>query len=199
MKIADLCARRHLTIAGIRLGVAQVLWMLLLVCDAGVAAAAGSALTAAEISAEIDASGAKAVVNRLTKGHVDAMGQNDWSRTMDEIWNGRLAFIALAPKLARGTEAGTAEDLTVALARALPVAPAAVLRVIDRRDGPVLGVSRVCGVPFTTPASKDVSGYLRTAQSAVGDVDTPRLQRIKAACLHELAWAANQTGARQRN
>ncbi|MGA3001921.1 MAG: hypothetical protein ABSE20_09345 [Acetobacteraceae bacterium] len=177
----------------------RLIWSvaLLLVCHAGVVAAAGSGTTASEISAEIDAKGAKAVIERLSNAHVDAMGQNDWSRTMDQIWNGRLAYIALAPKLARGADGTSAEDLGIALARALPVAPEAVLRVIDRHDGPVLGVSRVCGVPFAEPSTKDVSGYVRAARSAVGEVDTPRLQHVKAACLEQLTRAAKQLDPRQ--
>ena len=178
--------------ARIRLATKRPIWLvvLLLVCRAGAAATAGSGTSAAEISAEIDAKGAKAVIDRLASSHVDAMGQNDWSRTMDQIWNGRLAYIALAPKLARGAESGPAQDLSVALARALTAAPEAVLRVIDRHDGPVLGVNRVCGAPFADSAAKDVPGYLQAAQAAVGDVDTPRLQRVKTACLAQLARTA---------
>jgi hypothetical protein len=69
-----------------------------------------------------------------------------------------------------------------------------VLRVIDRHNGPVLGVSRICGVPFSEPSAKDVSGYLSAARSAVEEVDEPRLQRVKAACLEQLTRAANQPG-----
>jgi hypothetical protein len=177
----------------------RLVWsiLLLLVCRAGVVAAAESGTTAAEISAEIDTMGAKAVINRLSNAHVNAMGQSDWSRTMDEIWNGRPAFIALAPKLARGADGGPAEELGIALARALPVAPAAVLRVIDRHGGPVLGVSRICGVPFSEPSAHDRSGYLGAARSAVAGVNTPRLQRVKAACLEQLASAAKQPDLQQ--
>jgi hypothetical protein len=174
-------------------------WLIvaLLVCHAGAVVAAGSGLTAAEISAEIDAKGAKAVINRLATANVDAMGRSDWSRAMDQIWNGRLAYIALAPKLAQGADSGPADDLGIALARALPVAPAAVLRVIDRHNGPVLGVGRVCGAPFIEPAAKDVSGYLRAARSAVDEVDAPRLQQVKAGCLERLTLAAKQLDPRQ--
>jgi len=164
----------------------------LLVCHATAVAATGSGMTAAEIGAEIDAKGAKAVINRLSTANVVAMGRSDWSRTMDQIWNGRLAYIALAPKLAQGADSGPADDLGIALARALPVAPAAVLRVIDRHNGPVLGVGRVCGAPFIDPAAKDASGYLRAVQSAVDEVDAPRLQHVKAACLERLTLAAKQ-------
>jgi hypothetical protein len=189
---------QHDSSASIRRDAVRFLWsiMVLLVCHAGALAAEESGLTAAEISAEIDARGAKAVINRLSNAHVNAMGQNDWSRTMDQIWNGRLAYIALAPKLAQGADGSPADDLGIALARALPVAPAAVLRVINRHDGAVLGVSRICGVPFIEPSPKDTSGYLRAAQSAVEEVDTPRLQRIKAACLEQLALAARQLDPR---
>jgi len=180
------------TSAKIRL--VRLVWVLvvLLVYHAGAVVAAGSGMTAAEISAEIDAKGAKAVINRLATANVDAMGRSDWSRTLDQIWNGRLAYIALAPKLAQGADAGPADDLGIALARALPVAPAAVLRVIDRHNGPVLGVGRVCGAPFIEPAAKDVSGYLHAARSAVDEVDAPRLQHVKAACLERLTLAAKQ-------
>jgi hypothetical protein len=171
--------------------------MLLLVCRVSGAAAEGSGMTAAEISAEIDAKGATAVIDRLSNAHVDAMGQNDWSRILDQIWNGRLAYIALAPKLARGTDGKPAEDLGIALARALPGAPEAVLRVIDRHNGPALSVSRVCGAPFIEASTKDPSAYLRAARSAVDDVDTPRLQHVRAACLGQLARAAKQLDPRR--
>jgi hypothetical protein len=189
--------RIHDTLARIR--PARRIWSIVvsLVCHGGVVVAAGSGMTAAEISAEIDAKGAKAVINRLATANVDAMGRSDWSRTMDQIWNGRLAYIALAPKLARGADSGPADDLGIALARALPVAPAAVLRVIDRHNGPVLGVDRVCGAPFIEPAAKDVSGYLRAARSAIDEVDAPRLQHVKAACVERLTLAAKQLDPRQ--
>jgi hypothetical protein len=179
----------------------RLIWsvMLLMVGHAGAAAAEGPGTTPAEISAEIDAKGAKAVIDRLSSAHVDAMGQNDWSRTMDQIWNGRLAYIALAPKLARGAGPGPADDLAIALARALPETPEAVLRVIDRHDGAVLGVSRVCGVPFAVPSANAASGYIRAARSAVGEVDLPRLQHVRAACLERLAQAAKQPEPRPAN
>ena len=177
---------------------ARVLWAIpLTLLLHAVTVAAESNLSASKISAEIDAMGAKAVINRLSHANVNAMGQSDWSRTMDEIWNGRPAFIALAPKLAAGADGAPADDLGIALARALPAAPASVLRVIDRRDGAILGVSRICGAPFIDTPGKAASGYLDSAQSALDDVDTPGLQRVKAACLARLALAAKHLDSRQ--
>jgi hypothetical protein len=105
------------------------------------------------------------------------------------MWMGRAAYIALAPKLAEGTDAGTADDLGISLAHALPLSPNAVLRVIDPGNGSI-GVDVVCGVPFIEDTVKDLSGYIRKAKSRVGNVTTPELQSVKAACLEKLDFAA---------
>jgi hypothetical protein len=143
--------------------------------------------SAAALNAEIDAKGAKEVVNRLNGSHPGANGQNDWSRVADQMWIGRVAYIKLAPKLAPGTDAGTSEDLGISLAHALPLAPITVLGATDSEDGPTLGVSPVCGVPFIGDTVKDIPGYIRHARLAVGKVTTPELQAVKAACLTQLA------------
>lgn len=161
------------------------------------ASAAAPIPSAAALSAEIDAKGAKEVVNRLNGAHPDSNGQNDWSRVIDQMWMGRAAYIKLAPKLAPGTDAGASEDLGISLAHALPLAPITVLRATDLKDGPTLGVSRVCGVPFIEDTVKDIPGYIHAAQLAVGRVTTPELQEAKAACLTQLAAAAKPLPAQQ--
>jgi hypothetical protein len=163
----------------------------------GAASAAAPIPSAAALSAEIDAKGAKEVVNRLNGAHPGANGQNDWSRVIDHMWMGRAAYIKLAPKLAPGTDAGPSEDLGISLAHALPLAPVAVLRATDLKDGPTLGVSRVCGVPFIEDTVKDIPGYIHAAQLAVGKVATPELQVVKAACLRQLAADAKRLPAQQ--
>jgi hypothetical protein len=145
---------------------------------------------AAALSAEIDTKSAREVVNRLGNSPHNAGGENNWSRLVEQMWNGHAAYIALAPKLAPGTDAGTAEDLGIALAHALPLVPSAVLSAIDPNNGPVLGVRRVCGVPFIEGTVKDIPGYIRAAQSSAGKVTSPQLQAVKAACLKQLNEAA---------
>jgi len=153
-------------------------------------AAAAQVPSAAVLSAEIDAKGAKEVVNRLNSTPPGADGQNEWNRVTHEMWLGRAAYIELAPKLAPGTDAGTSEDLGICLAHALPLAPITVLRATDLKDVPALGVSRVCGVPFIEDTVEDVPAYIRVAQEKVGAVTVPGLQDVKAACLKQLDAAA---------
>jgi hypothetical protein len=100
------------------------------------ASAAAPVPSAAALNAEIDAKGAKEVVNRLNRAHPDSNGQNDWSRVTNQMWMGRAAYIKLAPKLAPGTDAGSSEDLGISLAHALPLAPITVLRATDLKDDP---------------------------------------------------------------
>jgi hypothetical protein len=144
----------------------------------------------AALRAEIDAKGPKEVVDRLWNSPQDSKGQNEWDRVTEQMWMGRAAYIALAPKLAPGTDAWPSEDLGISLAHALPLAPNIVLRAIDPKNGPVLGVSRVCGVPFIEDTVKDLPGYIREAKSRVGNVTAPELQTVKVVCLEQLNVAA---------
>jgi hypothetical protein len=96
-----------------------------------------------------------------------------------------------------GTDAATSEDLGISLAHALPLAPITVLRATDPKDGPTLGVSRVCGVPFIEDTVKDIAGYIHAAQLAVGKVATPELQAVKATCLTLLAADAKPLSTQQ--
>ncbi len=74
----------------------------------------------------------------------------------------------------------------MALAFGLPKSPRAVLAAIDPQNGPVLGVDRVCGVPFIEGTISDVNGYIKQAIAAVSAVNDPSLAGVKAACLKDL-------------
>lgn len=152
--------------------------------------AAAQVPSAAALSAEIDAKGAKEVVTRLNNTTPGADGQNEWNRVTHEMWLGHTAYIELAPRLVSGTDAGTSEDLGICLAHALPLAPVTVLRATDLKNGPALGVSRVCGVPFIEDTVKDLPAYIRAAREKVGAVTAPELKPVKAACLMQLDAAA---------
>lgn len=101
---------------------------------------------------------------------------------------GDARWIALAPRLAPGTDAGTSEGLGIALAHALPRNPRAVLAVLGVAGGPVsVSAGRVCGVPFIEDTVKDLTAYRRRAARAVRGVTDPSLVRARAACLSVLA------------
>jgi hypothetical protein len=144
----------------------------------GSSAWAGPAITSpAQVSAAIERQGAATFLASLSA--------DDTDRLMDKIGSGRSEWIALAPKLAEGADAGNAEGLGIELAYALPKNPRAVLSVVDplEGDGHILEISRVCGIPFieTVPA-----GYKVKALRAVRSVTDPRLRDVKARCIKAL-------------
>jgi hypothetical protein len=143
--------------------------------------------SAAAISAEIDAKGAKEVVQRLWDANEgENRGRSDWDRVADQISLGRVAYIKLVPRLAPGTDGAAAEDIGISLAYALPIAPSAVLRVIELNDNNVVRGSRICGVPFLEGSMDDEPSYIRKASLAVSNVTASDLQKVKAACLETL-------------
>ncbi|HEX3918362.1 MAG TPA: hypothetical protein VHW60_13575 [Caulobacteraceae bacterium] len=135
--------------------------------------------TAAEVSQSIVRYGARATVSAL-------FDQKRWDYVAGRIGEGDAAWVALAPKLAPGADAGTAEELPIELAFALPLNPAAVLAAVHTG---AFEVSDVCGAPFIEDTVKDIPGYLRKATAAVARVTDPALAATKAACLQTLAKA----------
>jgi hypothetical protein len=135
--------------------------------------------TPAEVSQSIVQNGARATVSAL-------FDQNRWDYVAGRIGEGEAGWVALAPKLAPGADAGTAEDLPIELAFALPLNPAAVLAAVHTG---AFDVSDVCGAPFIEDTVKDIPGYLRRATAAVTKVADPSLAATRAACLQALAKA----------
>ena len=128
---------------------------------------------------QLDDKGAKATVS--------GMSESEWDNVLTNIDSGNAEWIALVPRLAKGTDGGNSEDLGIGLAYALPKNPKAVLKAIDPDNGPVLGVSRVCSAPFVEDTVKDIPAYIKRARAALTKVRDPALQDIKKACLAELA------------
>lgn len=143
-------------------------------------ALAAPQLTPETIAADIAAHGAGAVVAKLAKnGYYD--------RVLGHIDKGEAEWVALAPKLAPGTDAGWAEALSISLAFALPKNPKAVLALLVGKDA--FAADDICSAPFIEGTIKDVPGYIRRAKAAVAKVSDPSLQSAKAACLASLAKA----------
>jgi hypothetical protein len=133
--------------------------------------------TPAEISASLARYGARATVNGL-------FDQKRWDYVSDRIGAGEAAWVALAPKLAAGADAGTAEDLPIALAFALPRNAPAVLAAI--RSG-AFAADDVCDAPFIEDTVSDIPAWRRRAAAAVRRVADPQLAAVKAACLAAIA------------
>jgi len=131
------------------------------------------------IEASIRRDGARETVNAL-------VDQNRWDYVSSRIASGEARWVALASQLAPGTDAGTAEDLPIALAYALPLNARAVLAVARTRT---VDLTDVCGVPFIEGAAPNIPAYKRRALAAVERVDDPGLAPFRAACLDALRTA----------
>ena len=136
--------------------------------------------TVSEIEHLIESRGAHDAVVYLDK--VDELDY-----MFDQIGRGKSEWVAIAPRIAPGTDAYAAEALGISLAQALPRNPLAVLRVVDlatKYGG--LAVDRVCGTPFIEVTRAYNNAYKRRAIPAVGRVRDPTLAAARAKCLARL-------------
>lgn len=139
--------------------------------------------TAAAIADRIARDGAQPTIAKLWR-------DGQWDGVADHIGSGDAAWIALAPKLAPGADAGPAEDLGIALAYALPRNAPAVLAAILAGNNRLVGVQRVCTLPFIEDSVNDRPAYRRDAIKAVSAVSDPALAGVKGACVSALERSA---------
>lgn len=156
-------------------------WIAALASLAATVAAAGPAITPQAVRRSIHDHGARRTIDDLQRN-------GRWDAVTDAMDAGKPAWIALAPLLASGSDAGSAEDLGLSLAFALPKSPRAVLAALDRGNGPILGADRVCGRPFIEDT--EPRRYKEHAVAALAKVHAPDLLARKRACLKAL----NNTG-----
>ena len=147
-------------------------------------AVAGPTPTPASVRRDIAEHGAKAVVDAMWTG-------GSWARVEDGIASGSPAWIALAPLLSTGTDAGTSEGLSLSLVRALPKAARAVLAVVDvsRRSLP-RSPGVVCTASFYEGDRTDIPHYRAMAIAAVARIHAPALAAARQACLGQLKASA---------
>lgn len=145
---------------------------------AGLAVAANPPQASA-IRQSVASAGAKATVEGLAKA-----GQ--WEAVTAKIGSGDAAWIALAPLLAPGADAGHAEGLGLALATALPKNVAAVLGALDPDPAGVVGASHVCNAPFIEMPEAEEKAYVAAALAGLQAVSDPALASAKAACVGAL-------------
>lgn len=145
-----------------------------LIISGGVNAA--DAPTLSEITARIHKSGAEATVSGLIKS-------DQWEVVTRRMATGDKRWIALAPALATFSDGAFSEGLGIGLAYALPKNPRAVLAALDLTNGPVLGASHVCSVPFIEDTVRNRPAYKRRALRAVAGVTDPALARARSMCL----------------
>ena len=147
-------------------------------------------VTPAMVGRMIDRYGAKRTVNKLSNAapsdtHAEF---GDFDKVLDGIASGDARWLALVPRIAPGTDAGTAESLPIVLAEALAKNPLGVLRLIKRdpswRDA--------CSFPMIEPTRKEKRAYFKATMPAVRSVHDRALQTEKGVCLSELLKAQRE-------
>lgn len=157
-------------------------------CAAAILAAssfpcAAQELTPQAIRAMLNEADASAVVQNLDAG--DSPG-NAWTQLMGRIEGGEAAWLDLVPLLKPGTDAGTAEDLAIALSRALRANPPGVLALIA--GGHYAPVEICTSNEIEIPPLEAVA-EIDTALKAVAALLDPALREGRDACVAELGKA----------
>lgn len=138
-------------------------------------AAAAPPPTTAALAARLDRAGATATVRELND-------EDRFDAVLDRIGQGSADWIALAPRLAPGTDAAAAEGLGIALAHALPLNPVAVLRATGVDDDGAVGIKRVCSIPFIETSPSYNGAYARRALAALSAVRETALLSKRDEC-----------------
>ncbi|SDR14311.1 hypothetical protein SAMN05216569_3314 [Pseudoxanthomonas sp. CF125] len=128
---------------------------------------------AKQINSEIDAKGAKAVIAALDRDELRFGKVGDATATADPVW------LTIALRLREGSDAGTGETLSYALARALPNAPERVLALV----GHGYTVGNLCTSPFIEPAPGVAEAYEAKAVAALQSVTDPALKTTVEECI----------------
>lgn len=127
-----------------------------------------------------------------TRAVAEMRASGDWARVTALISSGDTGAISLVPELAKGTDAGSSEELTISLAEALPNAPRNVLAVLTPDRNSMLSYSRVCSAPFIEDTSRHQREYKAAALKAVRRVfrsRDPDLVLASEFCIAELKRA----------
>lgn len=150
-------------------------------------AAAKKDLTLSEIAFAVRQYGSPVVVRWL-------VNNGQWERVMTRVATGRGDWIALVATLDPGGAAHPGEEISVALASALPHNPRAVLAILNIDGGSRLAPASICSPPYfdgqgpafdeATPGGPEA--YRRRALAALRSVSDTKLAAARQACIAEL-------------
>lgn len=142
----------------------------------------GAPVTPAEVTEMLKSQTPQQTVNALYGN-----GENSrWDTVASGIAKGEPAWLALAPQIARGTDAGTSDDFGMAAQDALTTNPAGTLRLLTQIE---MGAGACDENGFEVPAEQ-ARAYYQAATAAVESVADPALQQIKTQCLAALRKGA---------
>jgi hypothetical protein len=149
------------------------------------ALAAAPPVTSTGVAHMIATYGPNGAVERLIKPTKRHPMFGDYEAVLDGISSGKAQWLALAPELQKGADAGPSEFLKISVAEALPHNAAGVLR-LGAHGWPI---ANACSYPMLEPRPADTRRYFAKAIPAVAAVRDPTLQSARAICLTELRKA----------
>ena len=127
-------------------------------------AAAPAPPTPGAVRARLAAESPKRTVAALSAGRGAG-----WEAVLRGVSRGDRRWIAIAPELAEGADAGASEALHAALSDALATAPVQVLTLTPA----TVTLDRLCGVPLIEPTEAQVVRYLAPRLLALSRVRGP--------------------------
>ncbi len=131
------------------------------------------------IEAEVAKHGAEDVVERLWNA-------DRFIEITNQVAQGKDRWIAIAPIIRGGTDAGAAEILMDSMALALPKNPNAVLRAFALMHGSPDNISKLCVSPFVEGTKEQDLSYIRRAIVALRRINTPALVKLRDSCVLSL-------------
>jgi hypothetical protein len=102
-----------------------------------------------------------------------------WNHVIAGIESGDAKWLEVAALLHEGVDAGSGEDLSMAVAHALLRAPA---RVLTMTPDP-FRLDDICTMPDIEPPLARYRDYIRQAKAALAGVHQPELQELRDRCL----------------
>lgn len=148
----------------------------------------GPPITPAQVRALIASRGARATVQLLDR---PGNRRDRWDSVLRGIATGNQAWLDLAPRIAAGTDAGTAEEYAIVLSDALVNNAAGTLRLVLASGRELTDVCAESGIE--TPR-RQRRAYDAAAIEAVQAVTAPDLQAAKTRCLASLRANAAAPG-----
>ncbi|TDN50543.1 hypothetical protein EC843_10524 [Buttiauxella sp. JUb87] len=119
-----------------------------------------ASMTASDLNSRIEHGG-------ITQFY-STVSDDDWDTIISAIESGKGEWIGLVPQLASGADGMYGESLGIALASVIPNNPDAVLDVLNDKKYPqMLGIERVCTMPFIEPENDFIIQYYQKAAAAL--------------------------------
>lgn len=138
----------------------------------------GAPVTPEEVAAMLRTQTPQQTVNALYGN-----GENSrWDTVASGIAKGEPAWLALAPQISRGTDAGTSVDFAVAAQDALTTNPTGALRMLGQTEMS----TGACGENGIEVPAEQARAFHQAAIASVQSVNDPALQQIKEQCLAAL-------------